>query len=60
MTAVCWYGKEDVRVDNVPGPVILENNDTIVQVTTTAICGSGLNLYPGSPRERIKTEFDRR
>jgi threonine dehydrogenase-like Zn-dependent dehydrogenase len=43
--AVVWHGKEDVRVDNVPDPVIQEPTDAIVRVTSTAICGSDLHLY---------------
>ena len=45
MKAVVWHGKEDVRVDNVPDPVIREPTDAIVRVTSTAICGSDLHLY---------------
>jgi threonine dehydrogenase-like Zn-dependent dehydrogenase len=43
--AVVWHGKEDVRVDNVPDPIIQEPTDAIVRVTSTAICGSDLHLY---------------
>jgi len=43
--AVVWHGKEDVRVDNVPDPVIQEATDAIVRITSTAICGSDLHLY---------------
>jgi threonine dehydrogenase-like Zn-dependent dehydrogenase len=47
MKALCWYGKYDVRVLNVPDPKILNPRDAIIQVTTTAICGSDLHLYDG-------------
>lgn len=47
MRAVCWYGKEDVRVETVPDPTILEPRDAILRITTTAICGSDLHLYGG-------------
>jgi threonine dehydrogenase-like Zn-dependent dehydrogenase len=47
MKALCWHGKEDVRVDNVPDPVPLNPRDAIVKVTLTAICGSDLHLYDG-------------
>ncbi len=40
-----WHGKEDVRVDNVPDPIIQESTDAIVRITSTAICGSDLHLY---------------
>jgi threonine dehydrogenase-like Zn-dependent dehydrogenase len=43
--AVVWHGKEDVRVDNVPDPIIQESTDAVIRVTSTAICGSDLHLY---------------
>jgi threonine dehydrogenase-like Zn-dependent dehydrogenase len=43
--AVAWHGKRDVRVDDVPDPVIKQPTDAIVRITTTAICGSDLHLY---------------
>jgi threonine dehydrogenase-like Zn-dependent dehydrogenase len=47
MQALCWYGKHDVRVETVPDPTILNPRDAIVEVTSTAICGSDLHLYDG-------------
>jgi threonine dehydrogenase-like Zn-dependent dehydrogenase len=47
MKAVCWQGKTDVRVENVPDPEILRPRDAIVRITSTAICGSDLHLYDG-------------
>jgi threonine dehydrogenase-like Zn-dependent dehydrogenase len=47
MKATCWFGKGDVRVEEVPDPKILNANDAIVKVTSTAICGSDLHLYDG-------------
>jgi threonine dehydrogenase-like Zn-dependent dehydrogenase len=47
MKAVCWYGKHDIRVMDVPDPTILNSRDAIIKVTTTAICGSDLHLYNG-------------
>ena len=45
MRAVTWHGTEDVRVDEVPDPIIEEPTDAIVELTSTAICGSDLHLY---------------
>lgn len=45
MRALTWQGKRDVRVENVPDPVIQEPTDAIVRITSTAICGSDLHLY---------------
>jgi len=47
MRALCWYGKNDVRVDSVPDPTIVNPRDAIVRITSTAICGSDLHLYDG-------------
>jgi threonine dehydrogenase-like Zn-dependent dehydrogenase len=47
MKAVCWFAPEDVRVENVPDPTILNPHDAIVKVSHTAICGSDLHLYDG-------------
>ncbi len=47
MKAICWHGTNDVRVDNVPEPKILDTRDAIIKVTTTAICGSDLHMYNG-------------
>jgi threonine dehydrogenase-like Zn-dependent dehydrogenase len=45
MKAVTWHGKRDVRVDEVPDPVIQQPTDAIVRMTTTNLCGSDLHLY---------------
>jgi threonine dehydrogenase-like Zn-dependent dehydrogenase len=45
--ALCWYGTQDVRVETVPDPEILNPHDAIVRITLTAICGSDLHLYNG-------------
>lgn len=47
MKAVCWHGANDVRVDTVPDPKILNPRDAIVKITSTAICGSDLHIYDG-------------
>ncbi|HZH89528.1 MAG TPA: zinc-dependent alcohol dehydrogenase [Pyrinomonadaceae bacterium] len=47
MKALCWFGKNDVRVENVPEPKILNPRDAIIRVTRTAICGSDLHLLDG-------------
>ncbi|HEX6466206.1 MAG TPA: zinc-dependent alcohol dehydrogenase [Terriglobales bacterium] len=47
MKALCWMGKEDVRVETVPDPKILNPRDAIIKITASAICGSDLHLYDG-------------
>ena len=45
MRALTWHGEEDVRVEDVPEPDIVNPHDAIIEVTATAICGSDLHLY---------------
>ena len=47
MRALCWHGKEDIRVDTVPDPQIRDPRDIIVKISSTAICGSDLHIYGG-------------
>jgi len=47
MKAVCWMGKENIQVHDVPDPRILNPRDAIIRITSTCICGSDLHLYGG-------------
>ena len=47
MRALTWHGEEDVRVDEVPDPEIVNPHDAVIEITATAICGSDLHLYDG-------------
>ena len=47
MKAVCWWGRGEVKVVDVPDPEIVNPHDAIVKVTLTAICGSDLHLFDG-------------
>lgn len=47
MRAVCWHGTQDVRVERVRDPEIINPRDAVIRVTSTAICGSDLHLYNG-------------
>jgi len=62
MRALTWQGKADVRVETVPDPEIVNPRDAIIEVTSTAICGSDLHLYdnvvPGlKPGDILGHEF---
>ena len=39
MKALCWCGPENLHVEDVPDPKILNPRDAILRVTLTAICG---------------------
>src|SRR5580692_995110 len=45
MKALTWQGVSDVRIDEVPDPVIQDPTDIIVRITSTGLCGSDLHLY---------------
>jgi len=47
MKALAWFGNEDVRVVDAPIPDITQDDDVILQVTGSTICGSDLHLFHG-------------
>ncbi|MFD7078861.1 zinc-binding dehydrogenase [Streptomyces sp. NPDC059918] len=61
MRATLIYGAGDIRVENVPDPVVHEGTDAVVRVLRSCICGSDLWPYGSKPAEhrgdRIGHEF---
>jgi threonine dehydrogenase-like Zn-dependent dehydrogenase len=49
MRATLMYGAGDVRVEDVPDPVLRQPTDAIVRVVRTCICGSDLHPYHSMP-----------
>ncbi|HEY6738037.1 MAG TPA: alcohol dehydrogenase catalytic domain-containing protein, partial [Actinopolymorphaceae bacterium] len=47
MKAVTWHGVDDLRVETVPDPSVLNSHDAIVRVTASSVCGSDLHLLGG-------------
>ena len=47
MKAICWCGKDTLKLENVSEPKILNPRDAILRVTATTICGSDLYLVGG-------------
>ena len=45
MKALTWQGTRKVSVEDVPDPRIEQPTDAVIEVTSTAICGSDLHLY---------------
>jgi len=45
MKALTWQGRRALSVEDVPDPRIEAPTDAIVQITSTAVCGSDLHLY---------------
>ncbi|MGP4062472.1 zinc-dependent alcohol dehydrogenase [Halobacillus sp. H74] len=48
MKAVTYQGKKSIAVKKVPFPKIEHEEDVIIRITSTAICGSDLHLYQGN------------
>lgn len=61
MRATLIHGAGDIRIDDVPDPVIKETTDALVRITTACICGSDLHRYASMPAAdgpgRIGHEF---
>ncbi|KQW45921.1 IMP dehydrogenase [Nocardioides sp. Root1257] len=45
MRATLIYGAGDIRIEDVPDPVIKDTTDALVRITTACICGSDLHPY---------------
>jgi S-(hydroxymethyl)glutathione dehydrogenase / alcohol dehydrogenase len=62
MKALVYHGPKDVRIDDKQKPEIKDNEDIILRVTSTALCGSDLHLYHGNvqgmePGQTLGHEF---
>ena len=47
MRALCWMGINDLRVQTVPDPEIVNPRDAILRVTMSTTCGSDLHFIDG-------------
>ena len=47
MRALCWNGINDLRVETVPDPQIVNPHDVILKVRRSTTCGSDLHLIGG-------------
>lgn len=47
MKALTYHGSKDVRYETVTDPQLQDEEDIIIKVTATAICGSDLHIYRG-------------
>jgi threonine dehydrogenase-like Zn-dependent dehydrogenase len=61
MRAAVFFGPRDVRVDDVPDPIVRDPTDAVVRVTHACICGSDLWFYNGvdpyEPGSRVGHEW---
>lgn len=47
MKALCWNGVNDLRVETVPDPQLINPKDVILKVNLSTTCGSDLHLIDG-------------
>src|SRR4051812_261714 len=47
MRALCWNGVNDLRVETVPDPRLVNPNDVILSVRLSTTCGSDLHFIDG-------------
>lgn len=47
MKALTYHGARKVQVETVPDPILSANDDILLRVTATAICGSDLHIFRG-------------
>ncbi len=47
MRGVVFQGENEVAVEDIDEPEIEHPNDVVIDITTTAICGSDLHMYEG-------------
>ena len=47
MKALCWEGVNEVAVEEVPDPQIINEQDAIVKVKLSSVCGSYLHQISG-------------
>jgi threonine dehydrogenase-like Zn-dependent dehydrogenase len=47
MRALCWMGVNDLQVNTVPDPKIVNPHDVVLKVRLTTTCGSDLHLIDG-------------
>ena len=49
MKAAIWYGKEDIRYEDCPEPVISNNDHVKIKVKCCGICGTDVHEYRDGP-----------
>jgi threonine dehydrogenase-like Zn-dependent dehydrogenase len=55
MRAITFHGVGDVRVEDVADPKVVDPEDVVLRITTSAVCGSDLHQYHGRGGTLIET-----
>ncbi|CAF1470811.1 unnamed protein product [Adineta steineri] len=56
-TVLEWHGKKDVRIAQRPKPIITDDSDAIIHVTSSTICGSDLHMYNGDMKGMLSKDI---
>ncbi len=48
MKAAVFYGKEDLRIENIKKPQIIDGNSVVVRVRACGICGTDMHIFDGA------------
>ena len=51
MKALVYHGPGNISLDDVPTPQLLKDDDAIVRVTTSTICGTDIHIWHGDMPE---------
>ncbi|KAK0518506.1 hypothetical protein OC835_007823 [Tilletia horrida] len=54
MRALVWLGPNHVQIQDVPKPRVVGEDDAVLEITGTTVCGSDLHLYHGALLEMTK------
>lgn len=57
MHALVYNGTKSIAYVQVPRPLLTEENDALIRVTGTTICGSDLHLYAGEMPDMHKGDI---
>lgn len=57
MKAGIFYGPRDIRVEDVPDPIIETSTDAVVKITYTCICGSDLWWYRDITERKVGAQI---
>lgn len=59
MKAMVYYGKNDLRFEERPKPIIIEPTDALIRLTKTTICGTERQRNrANSRRKKVAGSYD--
>lgn len=47
MKAAVFYGKEDLRIEEINNPQVISDNDVLIKVHACGICGTDMHIFDG-------------